>query len=103
MFNENSTKYRMFAFESNGIKKPGLIRDIEKGDSIYVEIYRMTPESFGLFVNQIPSPLGIGKLKLENGTEVSGFIAEPIVAKIGKDIKELGDWRKFGDDGKPIM
>ncbi len=92
---KTAPEYRMFAFESDGIKKPGLIHDVENGASIYLEIYRLTPESFGEFVNQIPAPLGIGKVVLESGDSVSGFIAEPIVSKIGKEITELGDWRKF--------
>ncbi|QBG48991.1 allophanate hydrolase [Verrucomicrobia bacterium S94] len=92
---ETAKSYRMYAFETDGIAKPGLIRDAEKGRRIYVEIYRMTYQNFGKFVAAIPAPLGIGKIKLRGGAEVCGFIAEPEVAAIGKEITELGDWRKF--------
>ncbi len=92
---ETAREYRMFAFETGGIAKPGLIRDPEKGARIYIEIYRLTFSAFGKFVSAIPPPLGIGKVKLKNGTTVCGFIAEPEVATLGKEITALGDWRKF--------
>ncbi|MDZ8118956.1 allophanate hydrolase [Pontiella agarivorans] len=92
---ETAKAYRMFAFETDGIAKPGLIRDAENGGRIYVEIYRLTYQNFGKFVAAIPAPLGIGKIKLRGGAEVCGFIAEPEVSSLGKDITELGDWRKF--------
>jgi allophanate hydrolase len=100
IFVESTTtvpEYRMYAFETGGVAKPGLIHDAEKGGEIYLEIYRLTNESFGRFVSQIPSPLGIGKVTLKDGRIVSGFIAEPVVAQIGEEITELGDWRKYID------
>ncbi len=92
---ETAPEYRMYAFETGGIAKPGLIRDEEKGGRIYVEIYRLTYTNFGKFVSAIPAPLGIGKVKLKGGAEVCGFIAEPVVAAMGTEITELGDWRKY--------
>ncbi len=88
-------EYRLFAFESDGIKKPGLIRDPENGGTIYVEIYRLSHAAFGRFTSQIPSPLGIGKLHLRSGEFICGFIAEPVVEQIGEEITHLGDWRKY--------
>jgi len=88
--------YRMYAFETGGIAKPGLIRDEQNGGSIYLEIYRMKAAAFGKFVSRVPAPLGIGTLELASGRMVSGFIAEPEVQQIGKEITDLGDWRKYG-------
>jgi allophanate hydrolase len=92
---QTAPEYRMYAFETGGVAKPGLIRDAEKGGSIYLEIYRLTPKAFGQFVSQIPGPLGIGKVTIEGGKQVCGFIAEPVVAEIGEEITALGDWRAF--------
>ncbi|MDF7826389.1 allophanate hydrolase [Pontiellaceae bacterium B12227] len=92
---ETANAYRMYAFETGGVAKPGLIHDPENGGRIYVEIYRLTFKNFGKFVSAIPAPLGIGKVKLRGGTEVCGFIAEPEVSTLGKEITDLGDWRKF--------
>lgn len=88
-------KYRMYAFETGSIKKPGLIRDDNEGAAIYVEIYRLSHEAFGKFVASIPAPLGIGRILLDDGSDVSGFIAEPLVAHIGTEITHLGDWRSY--------
>jgi allophanate hydrolase len=62
--------YRMYAFSTGGIAKPGLIDDGDSGQGgpIYLEIYKLSLAAFGNFVSNIPSPLGIGKVKLANGT-----------------------------------
>ena len=91
----SAEEYRMYAFESGGVKKPGMIHDSEYGGSVYLEIYRLSAADFGCFVNSIPAPLGIGKIKLCNGDVVSGFIAEQEVEDIGEDITSYGDWRKY--------
>ncbi|MDF7806892.1 allophanate hydrolase [Pontiellaceae bacterium B12219] len=92
---ETAPEYRMYAFETGGVAKPGLIRDAEKGGGIYLEIYRLSHEAFGKFVSCIPAPLGMGKVTLKDGRTVAGFIAEPMVEQIGEEITQLGDWRKF--------
>lgn len=92
---KTSPDYRMYAFETGGVAKPGLIKDPEHGASIYLEIYRLSPAAFGRFVSRIPSPLGMGKVTLKDSTSVCGFIAEPEVARIGKEITHLGDWRRY--------
>ena len=88
--------YRMFAFSgSDEVSKPGLIYVASGGSSIYVELYELNYASFGRFTATIPTPLGIGKVKLADGCIVSGFIAEAEVAEIGEDITALADWRKY--------
>ena len=86
--------YRMFALKSDP-PKPGLIRDEKAGSAIEVEIYALSASAFGRFVQQIPHPLGIGKLELSDGSWVSGFIAEPIVAESGHEITKFGGWRNY--------
>lgn len=48
---------------------------------------------------QVPTPLGIGTLKLEDGSSVKGFICEGWVAQAGpptvREITHLGGWRQF--------
>lgn len=91
--------YRMFALESDP-PKPGLIRDENAGAAIEVEIYALSVSAFGQFVQQIPHPLGIGKLELSDGTWVSGFIAEPIVMASGCDVTQFGGWRAYLQSSK---
>ncbi|WP_321491964.1 allophanate hydrolase [uncultured Desulfobacter sp.] len=86
--------YRMFALKSDP-PKPGLIRDEKAGAAIEVEIYSLSASAFGRFVQQIPHPLGIGKLELSDGSWVSGFIAEPVVKESGNEITKFGGWRTY--------
>ncbi|MFI3291423.1 MAG: allophanate hydrolase [Opitutales bacterium] len=85
--------YKMYAIEND--TKPAMIRQSEGGESFYVEIYKLSPASFAEFVGNIPAPLGIGKVFLEDGSQVSGFIGESIATEGTKDISNFGDWRAF--------
>lgn len=76
-------------------QKPGLIKKQNGGASIHLEIWEMPIESLGSFVTSIPSPLGFGKIELQNGEEVSGFICEAFAAEFSEDITELGSWRNL--------
>jgi allophanate hydrolase len=46
-------------------------------------------------VAEIPAPLGIGTLELEDGGGVKGFLCEPIGLEGARDITEFGGWRAF--------
>ena len=43
----------------------------------------------------IPSPLGIGTLKLDDGSSVQGFVCEPAALDGAIDISHLGGWRNY--------
>ncbi|MCB1133112.1 MAG: allophanate hydrolase, partial [Verrucomicrobiae bacterium] len=89
--------YRMFAMpcEGNIPPRPALIRDETKGAAIEVEVWSLVPADFGDFVSKIPAPLGIGKVLLEDGKELPGFIAEPRAIEGAEEITALGAWRAF--------
>jgi allophanate hydrolase len=89
--------YRLYALTSGTIPKPGLIRqpDGEPGYGIEVEIWHLPPAGFGRFVNQIPSPLGIGTIVLDDGETVKGFICETFAIQGAEEISELGGWRSY--------
>ncbi len=84
--------YKMYAIEND--TKPAMIRQSSGGESFYVEVYKLSPSAFAEFVSKIPAPLGIGKVFLEDGKVVSGFIGESIATE-GKDISSFQDWRAF--------
>lgn len=87
--------YRMYALAGGPPFRPGLIFDKEKGASIDVEIWSMPSGEFGSFVAGIPSPLGIGKVEIEDGSQVSGFICEPYGIEGAEEITHLGGWRAY--------
>ncbi|MEK3991676.1 allophanate hydrolase [Robertmurraya sp. FSL R5-0851] len=73
--------------------KPGLIRSNHDGASIELELWEMPVSEFGKFTLLIPAPLGMGKVQLEDGTEVPGFVCEANEMLKGDDITQLGGWR----------
>jgi allophanate hydrolase len=89
--------YRMFAIPAAGSipPRPALIRDEARGAAIEVEVWELSPADFGDFVSKIPGPLGIGKVLLESGEEVPGFIAEPRAAEGAEEITAFGGWKAW--------
>jgi allophanate hydrolase len=73
--------------------KPGMIKLLEGGSAIDLEIWEMPLVSFGGFAASIPAPLGIGKVELADGTEVPGFTCEAYAAEYSEDISHFGGWR----------
>jgi allophanate hydrolase len=85
--------YRLYALGTTP-PKPGLIREPGSlGPGIEGEIWSLSPAAFGAFVSRIPAPLGIGKVALEGGEEVSGFLCEPYAIRDAREITALGGWR----------
>ena len=69
--------YRLFALPNTTPPKPGLVREPGfAGPGLEVEVWSLPSDAFGRFVAKIPAPLGIGKISLEDGTAVSGFLCE---------------------------
>ncbi len=91
-------EYRFYALPGGPPERPGLVRVEEGGAGIDVEVWDVPASEFGPFVAGIPAPLGIGKIRLEGGREVPGFICEPIAIKGATqgatDITGLGSWRR---------
>lgn len=73
--------------------KPGLIKKLTDGASIHIEIWEMPLDAFGWFAAGIPAPLGIGKIELEDGSEVPGFICEGYAESGSEDITAYEGWR----------
>ncbi|WP_426030721.1 allophanate hydrolase [Caulobacter sp. DWP3-1-3b2] len=87
--------YRLYAMAETTPPKPALIHVGDGGSSILVEVYELDFEAFGSFVAEVPAPLAIGTVTLEDGTSVKGFVAEPRALNGATDITELGGWRAY--------
>jgi allophanate hydrolase len=62
---------------------------------VEVEVWAVSPEAFGRFVQKIPAPLGVGKVSLDDGTAVSGFLCEAHAIADALDITDFGGWRHY--------
>ena len=88
--------YRLYALAGTVPPKPGLIRAPGfDGPGLAVEVWSLDAAGFGRFVAGIPQPLGIGKLTLEDGTLVSGFICEPAAVEGALEVTGFGGWRAY--------
>jgi allophanate hydrolase len=87
--------YRFYALPGGPPARPGLVRVDSGGASIEVEAWAVPASRFGSFVAGIPAPLGIGRVMLESGREVSGFICEGYGVGGAEDITHLGGWRAY--------
>lgn len=86
--------YRLYALANTQPQKPGIARDAT-GAAIDVELWDIPLARFGEFVAEIPVPLGIGSLELEDGRWVKGFICEPAALRDAVDITEFKGWRHW--------
>jgi allophanate hydrolase len=87
--------YRLYAMADATPPKPALVHVGEGGAAIEVEVYELGVEPFGSFVAEVPAPLAIGTVTLDDGTDVKGFVAEPRALEGAQDITALGGWRAY--------
>ena len=87
--------YKLYAMAGTVPPKPALVHVGEGGSAIEIEVYELATEAFGSFVVEVPAPLAIGTVTLDDGTEVKGFVAEPRALDGADDITALGGWRAY--------
>ena len=86
--------YRLYAMADSVPPKPALVHSSD-GAAIALEIYELDMAAFGSFVADVPPPLAIGTVTLEDGSLVKGFVAEPRAMTGAEDITSLGGWRAY--------
>jgi allophanate hydrolase len=87
--------YRLYAMTGSSPPKPALVHSTEGGAAIEVEVYELEMSAFGAFTDEVPAPLAIGTVTLEDGESVKGFVAEPRAIVGAREITDLGGWRAF--------
>jgi allophanate hydrolase len=88
--------YRLYALPGGPPQRPGLLRvDAGEGGAIETEVWALPPAAFGAFVAGIPAPLGIGTLRLADGTAPKGFLVEAAGIVDAADITRFGGWRGY--------
>jgi allophanate hydrolase len=90
-----AAKYKFYALPGGPPHRPGLVRVCADGASIEVEVWSVPASLLGSFVAGIPAPLCIGKVELESGEQVAGFLCESYATTTATDITALGGWRRY--------
>jgi len=92
---QTASCYRLYAVPNTVPPKPGLVRDVQNGSAIEVEVWDVPTGGFGAFVAEVPAPLGIGSLELHDGSVIKGFICESWALLGATEITALGGWRAY--------
>ena len=91
-----ASDYRLYALNHTVPSKPGLTRDPGfNGWGIEVEVWTIPINEFGDFVRNIPPPLAIGTINLDDGSPVKGFICEAAGMAGAEEITRFGSWRSY--------
>jgi len=88
--------YRLYRLAGGPPLRPGLMRGAAgTGAPIALEIWALPAENIGMFLRQIPPPLGLGTVELADGGSVKGFICEAAGMAGAEDITSHGGWRSY--------
>ncbi|MEU7826576.1 allophanate hydrolase [Catellatospora sp. NPDC049133] len=87
-------EYRLYALPTQP-PKPGLVRVGSGGDSIDGEIWLLPPAALGRLLAALPEPMTLGKVRLADGSLVTGFLCESAATEDAPDITEHGGWRSY--------
>ena len=90
-----SADYKLFKLNGFTPARPGLLRVLENGSAIALEVWQLPIENYGKFVASVPSPLGFGTLTLADDSIVQGFLCEAYATLDAIDISHLGGWRNY--------
>ena len=88
-------EYKLYKLNGFTPARPGLLRVVDDGAAIALEIWQLPIENYGTFVSGVPAPLGFGTLTLADGSAVNGFLCEHYATLNAIDISHLGGWRRY--------
>ena len=105
--------YRLYALDTQP-PKPGLVRvgplsaaagsastAGQAGASIAGEVWRLPAAGFARFMTGLTAPMTIGRIRLDDGRDVLGFLCEPAAVLGAADITSFGGWRAWLGRGGP--
>jgi len=90
-----TSEYKLYALPGGPPERPGMVRMAAGGVAIEIEIWRMPEQHAASFLRGIRAPLGIGRVRVADGSEVCGFVCESLAADSARDISEFGGWRAW--------
>lgn len=88
---KTSQNYRLLKIE-DGLTRPGLLYSEDEGVAIEVDLWAMPKEKVAEFLNVVKAPLALGKVMLQDGREVIGFVCGAY-SESYTDITSSGGWR----------
>lgn len=89
-----SEDYRMVALSTTP-PKTGIVRVADGGASLIGERWTISPAGLGQFLAQLPAPMAVGSITLDDGSRPIGFHCDPVDAADATDITKYGGWRAY--------
>ncbi len=87
--------YRLFRLPGPGLPRPGLVHTGDgPQNGIAVEVWTLPEQAVGALLEMVPASLALGRVALDDGRAVTGFVAGP-AALSGTDITGYGGWRAY--------
>jgi gamma-glutamylcyclotransferase (GGCT)/AIG2-like uncharacterized protein YtfP len=84
--------YRLWSI---GDRHPAMVRVASGGAAIAVELWSVPAAGLATILRQEPPGLCIGKVQLEDGSEVLGVLGEPLICEGQREITTHGGWRAY--------
>jgi allophanate hydrolase len=72
------------------------------GASIAGEVWRLPAAGFARFMTGLAVPMAIGRVRLDDGRDVLGFLCEPAAVHGAADITSYGGWRAWTSRGAAV-
>jgi allophanate hydrolase len=88
--------YRMYVVDGP-VPRPGVTRTDGVGAPLEVEVWRLPAPELAGFMATVAPPLAIGKVELEDGRQVLGFVCTADGVDPARDITHCGGWRAYLD------
>lgn len=86
--------YRLYRLTGPGLPRPGLVRTGDgPASGIAVEVWQLPHQAVGALLDTVPAPLGLGSVELDDGSRVTGFLAEEHGVRDAVDVTAAGGWR----------
>jgi gamma-glutamylcyclotransferase (GGCT)/AIG2-like uncharacterized protein YtfP len=84
--------YRLWSIDD---RHPAMMRVASGGAAIAVEVWSVPAAGLAAILLREPPGLAIGKVRLDDGTEVLGVLGEPILCEGQREITSHGGWRAY--------
>jgi hypothetical protein len=85
-------EYRLYSIRD---VHPAMLRAKSGGERISLELWEVPAEGIAGILQAEPAGLSIGKVVLEDGSEVLGVLGEPWLCEGATEITRHGGWRGY--------
>ena len=89
---KTAPEYRLYSVAD---RHPAMLRAREGGAAIALEIWEIPPAGIAAVLQSEPAGLCIGKVTLDDGTQVLGVLGEPWLCEGAREITRYGGWREY--------